>query len=71
MLILFPLIALVVIGILYREDLSRRAIITYAAIWVAGLAIVFISDMSPGYFIVMQCLLAITMLIQVRANPQL
>jgi hypothetical protein len=70
-LILFPLIALLVIGILYRDDLSMRAIIIYAAIWAAGLAAVFVLDLSPGYFIVLECLLAITMLIHVRANPQL
>lgn len=70
MLIFFPLIALMVIGYIYREDLSRRARMSYVILWLCGLAVVLTLGLSPGYFVVLQCLLAIAMLIQVRANPE-
>lgn len=71
MLIFFPLVALLVIGGLYRDDLGLRAIFGYAAIWLVGLAVLFVFDLSPGFFVVLQCLLAVAMLIHVRANPQI
>ncbi len=71
MLIFFPLVALLVIGGLYRDELGLRAIFSYAGIWLVGLAVVLLFDLSPGYFVVLQCLLAVAMLVHVRANPQI
>lgn len=71
MLIFFPLVALLVIGGLYRDDLGLRAIFSYAAIWIVGLAVVLGFALSPGYFVVLQCFLAVAMLIHVRANPRI
>jgi len=69
MLILFPLSALLVIAFLFRSDLGLRALLVYAGIWGAGLAAIFLLGISPGYFVAIQCLLAIAMLIHVGVNP--
>jgi hypothetical protein len=68
-LLFFPLIALVVISWLYREDLGVRAIAVYGGLWLLGLAVVLALNLSPGVFVVVQCVIAIAMLIHVRANP--
>lgn len=70
MLILSPLIALIVIGYIYREDLGARALAAYGMAWSLGLVAVLGFDVSPGFFVVLQCLLAVAMLIHVRANPE-
>ena len=71
MLIFFPLIALIVIAYLYRDDLGPRALVAYGIVWTVCLAITLAADFSPGVFVVLQCLLAIAMLIHVGANPDI
>ena len=71
MLIGFPLIALLVIGYIYRDDFGGRSLLTYALLWIGGLATVWGLGWSPGVFVVVQCLLAVAMLIQARVNPRL
>jgi hypothetical protein len=71
MLILFPLVAVIVIALIYRGDLSARALIIYGSIWIVGLALVVGLSLSPGIFAALQCALAIAMLIHVRANPDI
>ena len=68
-LLFFPLIALVVIGWLYREDLGARSLAVYGGLWILGLALVLTLNLSPGVFVVVQCAIAVAMLIHVRANP--
>jgi hypothetical protein len=68
-LLFFPLIAIVVISWLYREDLGLRALAVYGGLWLLGLAIVLTIHLSPGVFVVVQCVIAVAMLIHVRANP--
>jgi hypothetical protein len=68
-LLFFPLIAIVVISWLYREDLGVRALAVYSGLWLLGLAVVLIFNLSPGVFVVVQCVIAVVMLIHVRANP--
>lgn len=70
MLIFSPLISLVVIGYIYREDLGARALGLYGVLWSLGLVTVLGLDLSPGFFVVLQCVLAVAMLIHVRANPE-
>ncbi len=69
MLILFPLSAILVIGYLFRSDLGARALMIYGVIWGAGLGTVQLLGVSPGYFVALQCLLAIAMLIHAGVNP--
>jgi hypothetical protein len=68
-LLVFPLIGIVVISWLYREDLGVRALGVYGGLWLLGLAVVLILNLSPGVFVVVQCVIAVAMLIHVRANP--
>jgi hypothetical protein len=68
-LLFFPLIAIVVISWLYREDIGVRALAVYAGLWLLGLAVVLLFNLSPGVFVVVQCVIAVAMLIHVRANP--
>lgn len=67
--LLFSLIALLVIAYVYREDLGLRGMLVYASIWTVGLCAMLLLDLSPGVFVALQCLLAIAILIQVGANP--
>jgi hypothetical protein len=68
-LLFFPLIAIVVISWQYREDLGGGALAVYAGLWLLGLAVVLLFNLSPGVFVVVQCVMAVAMLIHVRANP--
>ena len=68
-LLFFPLIAIGVISWLYREDLGVRELAVYGGLWLLGLAVVLIFNLSPGVFVVVQCVIAVAMLIHVRANP--
>ena len=54
---------------LYRDDLGVRALAVYASLWIVGLGVVLIFNLSPGVFVVVQCVIAVAMLIHVRANP--
>lgn len=71
MMILFPLAALIAVAFIYREDLRFRALAIYFSLWCAGLVLVLVFGLSPGVFVAIQCALAVTMLIHVRANPRL
>ncbi len=68
-LMLFPLLVIVVIAWLYRDDLGVRALAIYGGLWLLGLAAVLVFKLSPGVFVVVQCALAVALLIHVRANP--
>jgi hypothetical protein len=68
-LLFLPFIAMAVIGWLYRDDLGGRALVVYGGLWLLGLAVVLLFNLSPGVFVVVQCVLAVAMLIHVRANP--
>ena len=70
-LLFVPLIAIVVISWLYRDDLGVRALAIYSGLWLLGLAVVLVINLSPGVFVVVQCAIAVAMLIHVRANPDL
>ena len=71
MILFFPFVALVVISFLYREDLGLRALLVYWGIWVVGLVVMLVFHLSLGVLLVLQCILAIAMLIHVRANPEI
>ena len=68
-LLVFPLIALVVIAWIFRDELGLRALAVYGMLWLAGLTVVLVFALSPGVFVVIQCAIAVAMLIHVRANP--
>jgi hypothetical protein len=71
MIIFIPLAVLVAVSLLYRDELSGRALIVYWALWLIALIIVLGFGFSPGIFVAVQCALAVAMLIHVRANPQI
>lgn len=67
-----PLLLLIPIGViafLYRADLGAKGLLAYGAILACGALAVLVFGVPPMAFHVMQCLLAIAMLIHVRANP--
>lgn len=66
-----PLAALVVLSLLFRADLGLKGLLTYWSLWGVGLAVAALLNLSPGYFIAFECLLAIAMLIQLRINPRI
>ena len=71
MLLIVPLATLIVASYIYRAELGARALIIYGLLWSAALAVVFALSLSPGIFAAIQCVLAIAILIQVRANPRI
>lgn len=68
---LIPLIAVVVIAVIYREELGLRSLLIYGGVSVAAILAVFTLSLSPGIFIAVECGVAIAMLIHVRANPNI
>jgi hypothetical protein len=67
----FPFAALLVISVIYRSDLGLKALVSYWSIWAAGLLVIIVFSISPGFFVAIQAVLAVAMLIQLRVNPQL
>jgi hypothetical protein len=65
-----PLATLIVVSLLYRHDLGAKALLVYFSLWLGGLIAAVSFKLVPGYFVAFQCLLAISMLIHVRANPE-
>ena len=66
---LFLLIPMGVISWLYRHDLGGRGLSIYWGLWLAGLVINVTCGLHPGFFIGFECVLTVSMLIQLGVNP--
>ncbi len=66
-----PLAALLVVSLLFRSDLGLKGLAAYWSIWLVGLLVAVALAVPPGYFIALQALLAVGMMIQLRINPRI
>ena len=67
--VVFLFIPLAVISWIYRHELGRRALGIYWALWALGLITTLLSAVHPGFFVGLECLLTVEMLIQLGVNP--
>jgi hypothetical protein len=67
----FTLVTLIVVSVLFRDDLGLKSLLAYWGIWVGGLVATLALGLSPGFFVAVQAALGVAMLIQLRINPQI
>jgi len=63
-----PLVALVIISLIYLSELGLKSVIVYWIIWAAALGIAIALKFQPMIFIAFQAILGAIMFIHVKKN---